>query len=539
MIGIDLGTTNTRVIAQRNALPQLVINESGGYETPTAIVVDQTDGLLVGGVVRSRFISHPAQTIVPFRQLLGRRLDAIDTSELHYDIAADDEGMPLVEVDGRRHQPVSLCAALLRRLAKDAVIRSDAAAQSVVLTMPPGADAQYRAALRQAVADAGLSLKVFIEDPIAAVLGCGMDDTPGSLIAVYDFGGHSFSISIVSMERTGPRIRASETLSSVGCVNIDRAMAQWLMSAYRKKRKIDLSETPLAYRRLLQETERVRVMLSRLYETPLVLPFAVDGEKKAHLATRVKRMQLERFTDAVLRQTLPPCQRVFAAAGIQTSDLSEVLVVGGPGRMPRLHEFVRTVFGRTIPITIAPLEAIAEGAWLSGAFLTGAVDPSKARPRKGVLLSEHPTRELNKLVERMRDGPDPTAVPSPKLKLPARATPPPEPVASQEDEAPYAFQLNGDEGDEEEDTYSSFSFIEITDEELAVENPLENERLGSDQPTDDGADHEPAPPASEPEEAPLAPSPTAPRSRGSQLILAVVVAAALIGLGLLGLLGSG
>ena len=533
MIGIDFGITHTRVVAQRNAHPHVVINESGDYETPSAIIVDEADGFLVGGVVKSRFLRNPAETIMPFRQLLGRRFDELDTAPLHYTVVPDDEGQPLVEVRGSRYRPVALCAALLSHLAKDAVIRSDAAAQSVVLTTPPGADARYRAALRHAVADAGLSLKVFIEDPIAAILGCGLDDTPGGLIAVYDFGGESFSISIVAMERTGPKIRSSESLLGLGSSSIDRAMARWLMGAFQKKRGIDLSESPQAYRRLLQESERVRVMLSRLYETPLILPFAADGAHKSHLATRVKRMQLERFTDSVLRKTLRPCQRVFAAAGIQISDLTEVLVVGGPARMPRLHEFMRTVFGRKIPITIAPVEAQAEGAWLSGAFMTGAVDPSKPRPRKGMQLAADPTRELNRLVDKLRDGPDPTAVPSPSLQAPSRPPPStPEPVDDVEPE-------------DTEEPYAGFSFIEMTDAELeAADTPIP-EPAPEPMPTPPAAapapEPMPAPPAAAPTTAPPAaaqPPSTAPpaamqppataSSRVPMLVGVVVVAVIIV-----------
>jgi molecular chaperone DnaK (HSP70) len=522
------------VVAQRNVQPHVVINESGDYQTPSAIVVDENDGFLVGGVVKSRFISCPEETITPFRQLLGRRFDEINTEPLHYAVTPDAEGMPLIEVRGSRYRPVALCAALLSRLARDAVIRSDAAAQSVVLTMPPGADTRYRAALRHAVADAGLSLKVFIEDPIAAILGCGMDDTPGGLIAVYDFGGESFSISIVAMERTGPKIRASERLPGVGCSSIDRAMARWLMGAFQKKRGIDLSETPQAYRRLIQESERVRVMLSSLYETPLLLPFAAGGAQKAHLATRVKRMQLERFTDSVLRQTLRPCQRVFAAAGIQISDLSEVLVVGGPARMPRLHEFMRTIFGRKIPITIAPIEALAEGAWLSGAFMTGAVDPSKPRPRKGVQLAADPTREISRMVGRLRDGPDPTAVPSPKLSAPTRLPPGELPAATDAPEDEFAPV------EDDEPAYGGFSFIEMTDEELKAEaTPVpEADPTTEDAPSTEESDEaeaapEPEPPATGPQPSAVAPAPAStpgapPASRTPLIVGAVVIAVVVV-----------
>ena len=500
VIGIDLGTTNTRVIAQRNGLPQIVINESGGYETPSSIVVDQTDGFLVGPVVRSRFISHPKDTIMPFRQLLGKRFDEIDLSNLHYKLVSDEEGQPLIEVRGRRYRPVALCAALLGRLAKDAVIRSDSAAQSVVLTMPPGADVRYRTALRQAVADAGLSLKVFIEDPVAAVLGCGLDDKPGKLIAVYDFGGESFSFSVVSIEKAGVKVRASERLQGIGSASIDRSLSRWMMRAFHKRRGINLADNPQAFRRLVQESERVRIMLSSLYETPLVLPFAADGEKKAHLATRVKRVQLERFTDSILRQTLGPCQRVFASAGIQVNDLSEVLVVGAPGRMPRLHEFVRNIFGRKVPITIAPPEAGAEGAYLSGAFMTGAINPTEPRPRKGIQLAADPARAINEMVERLRSGPDPTEAPSPKLRPPPR----PEPKASPKAEVPsgFAFQAENNNGGD----FSAFSFIEMTDEQIEAES-----QLPADEPTDAApavTDEQPAVAESEP--APPEPAPPEP-----------------------------
>ena len=539
VIGIDLGTTNTRVVAQRNSLPHVVINETGGFETPSAIVVDQTDGFLVGGVIKSRFISHPAETITPFRQLLGRRFDELRTDNLHYTVVSDDEGLPLIEVGDRRYRPVALCAALLSRLAKDAVIRSDSAARSVVLTIPPGSDTRYRTALRHAVADAGLSLKVFIENPIAAVLGCGLDDASGSLIAVYDFGGESFSISIVSLDRTGPKIRATETLPGVGSACIDRSLARWLMAAFHKKRGIDLAQNPQAYRRLVLEAERIRIMLSSLYETPLLLPYAINGNKKAHLATRIKRVQLERFTDSVLRQTLLPCQRVFAAARIKISDLSEVLVVGAPARMPRLHEFMRTIFGRKIQITIAPPEAQAEGAWLSGAFMTGAIDPTKPRPRKGFCLTADPTREINRMVGRLREGPDPTAVPSPGIKSPTRAEP------ASADAAPstgdFAFQLEGDENG-----YAEFSIIEITEDELKAEtnaavtasSPTTTEETPAAAAPTTADPPEPitTPDEQTPDEEPLfatAPASRPAASRSSQTMLWLAAVVLVVGLGLL------
>ena len=376
IIGIDLGTTNSVVAVMEGGEPKVITNEEGGRTTPSVVAFNDKGDTLVGQIARRQAVVNPTRTLFSVKRLIGHRFEEIegDAKRLPYAVLRASNGDAHIEVDGKRYSPPEVSAKVLSKLKRAAENYLGEPVTEAVITVPAYFNDSQRQATRDAGRIAGLDVKRIINEPTAAALAYGLDKKTAEIVAVYDFGGGTFDVSILEVGDGLVEVKSTAGDSHLGGDDVDHTVVDWLMAEFKKDQGVDLSRDKMALQRLHEAAEKAKIELSAASETEINLPFiTADQTGPKHLVVKLTRAKLEALADDVLQRTMEPCRRALKDAGLKTSDIHEVILVGGSTRIPKVQQMVKEFFGREPNRTVNPDEVVALGAAVQGGVLAGDV----------------------------------------------------------------------------------------------------------------------------------------------------------------------
>jgi molecular chaperone DnaK len=383
MIGIDLGTTNSCVAVLENGKPRVIENSEGARTTPSIIAFTKDDEVLVGQSAKRQAITNPENTLFAIKRLIGRRFkDNVvqkDIKMVPYKIIEAENGDAWVECHGKKMAAPEISSRILMKLKKDAEAFLGETVTEAVITVPAYFNDSQRQATKDAGRVAGLDVKRIINEPTAAALAFGMDQTPGdSTIAVYDLGGGTFDISIIEIaEVEGEHqfeVLATNGDTFLGGEDFDLRIIDYLASEFKKDNGIDLHNDPLALQRLKEAAEKAKIELSSTEQTDVNLPYVTaDASGPKHLNVKLTRAKLESLVEDLIQRTKGPCETALKDAGLSASEISDVIIVGGQTRMPKVQQIVQSIFGKEPRKDVNPDEAVALGAAIQAGVLGGDV----------------------------------------------------------------------------------------------------------------------------------------------------------------------
>ncbi|HBA66846.1 MAG: molecular chaperone DnaK [Gammaproteobacteria bacterium HGW-Gammaproteobacteria-10] len=383
IIGIDLGTTNSCVAVLENGTARVIENSEGARTTPSVIAFTKDDEVLVGQSAKRQAVTNPENTLFAIKRLIGRRFkdDVVqkDIKMVPYKIVPADNGDAWVECHGKRMAAPEVSARVLMKLKKDAEAYLGEEVKEAVITVPAYFNDSQRQATKDAGRIAGLDVKRIINEPTAAALAFGMDKPKGDMkIAVYDLGGGTFDISIIEIAEIEGE-HQFEVLSTngdtfLGGEDFDLRIIDFLADEFKRDNGIDLHNDPLALQRLKEAAEKAKIELSSSQQTDINLPYVTaDATGPKHLNVKLTRAKLESLVDDLIDKTKGPCLMALKDAGLSASDIDDVILVGGQTRMPRVQEFVKSIFGKEPRKDVNPDEAVALGAAIQAGVLGGDV----------------------------------------------------------------------------------------------------------------------------------------------------------------------
>jgi molecular chaperone DnaK len=377
IIGIDLGTTNSVVAVMEGGEPKVIANEEGARTTPSVVAFTDSDEVLVGQIARRQAVVNPERTLFSVKRLIGHRFEELvdEVGRLPYSVVKAANGDAALEIDGKKYSPPEISAKVLAKLKASAEKYLGETVTEAVITVPAYFNDSQRQATRDAGKIAGLDVKRIINEPTAAALAYGLDKKEGEIVAVFDFGGGTFDVSILEVGDGLVEVKSTAGDSHLGGDDIDHCIVDWLISEFEKDQGIDLKADKMALQRLHEASEKAKVELSNTSETDISLPFiTADNTGPKHLQMKLSRAKLESLADVVLQRTMGPCKRALKDAGIATSEIDEVLLVGGSTRIPRVQQLVEEFFGKSSNHTVNPDEVVSLGAAVQGGVLSGEVN---------------------------------------------------------------------------------------------------------------------------------------------------------------------
>ncbi len=380
VIGIDLGTTNSCVAVMEGDSVRVIENAEGTRTTPS-IVAYKDEEILVGQSAKRQAITNPTNTLFAIKRLIGRRFDdkvvQKDIGMVPYKIAKADNGDAWVEINGKKLAPPQVSAEILKKMKKTAEDYLGEAVTEAVITVPAYFNDSQRQATKDAGKIAGLDVKRIINEPTAAALAYGMDKKKGdSVVAVYDLGGGTFDVSIIEIaDVEGEQqfeVLATNGDTFLGGEDFDLALIDYLVSEFKKDQDVNLKGDSLAMQRLKEAAEKAKIELSSAQSTEVNLPYiTADSSGPKHLVVTISRSKLESLTEELVQRTMEPCRIALADAGLKASDVNDVILVGGQTRMPLVQQKVQEFFGQEPRKDVNPDEAVAVGAAIQGAVLSG------------------------------------------------------------------------------------------------------------------------------------------------------------------------
>ncbi len=376
IIGIDLGTTNSVVAVMEGGQPTVIANEEGGRTTPSVVAFTDEGERLVGAVAKRQSVTNPERTIYSIKRFMGRRISEIpeEIRLVPYKVVEGKDGTAAVEVDGKHYSPPEISAMILQKLKKSAEDYLGGPVAGAVITVPAYFNDAQRQATKDAGKIAGLEVKRIINEPTAAALAYGLDKKHDEKIAVYDFGGGTFDISILEVGENVVEVKATNGDTHLGGDNLDQRVIEYLVSEFKRDQGIDLTKDPMAMQRLREAAEKAKVELSSSQSTDINLPYVTaDQSGPKHLNMKLSRAKFEQLIDDLVERTLEPCRKALADAGLSASDIDEVVLVGGSTRVPLVQRKVTELFGKEPNKTVNPDEVVAIGAAVQGGVLAGDV----------------------------------------------------------------------------------------------------------------------------------------------------------------------
>ncbi|MGE4609774.1 MAG: molecular chaperone DnaK [Myxococcota bacterium] len=376
VIGIDLGTTNSAVAVMEGGQPTLITNDEGGRTTPSVVAFGDDGERLVGAIARRQSVTNPTGTIYSIKRFIGRRLDEIpeEISLVPFEIAGGKDGSAGVTVGDTTYSPPEISAMVLQKLKAAAEAHIGAEVSAAVITVPAYFNDAQRQGTKDAGAIAGLDVKRIINEPTAAALAYGLDKEQDQKIAVYDFGGGTFDISILEVGDNVVEVKATSGDTHLGGDNIDQRVIDYLIAEFKKDQGLDLSKDPMALQRLREGAEKAKVELSTAQSTDINLPYiTADKTGPKHLTMKLTRAKFEQLIEDLIERTLGPCRQAIADSGFATNEIHEVVLVGGSTRIPLVQQKVKELFGREPNKTVNPDEVVALGAAIQGGVLAGDV----------------------------------------------------------------------------------------------------------------------------------------------------------------------
>jgi len=383
IIGIDLGTTNSCVAVMEGDKVRVIENAEGLSTTPSIVAYTDNDEILVGQSAKRQAVTNPAQTVFAAKRLIGRRFDDAvvqkDIKMVPYKIVKADNGDAWIQVKGQDKAPPQISAEVLRKMKKTAEDYLGEEVTEAVITVPAYFNDSQRQATKDAGRIAGLEVKRIINEPTAAALAYGMDKKRGdSVIAVYDLGGGTFDISIIEIAEVDGEhqfeVLATNGDTFLGGEDFDLALIEYLAAEFKKDSGIDLHSDPLALQRLKEAAEKAKIELSFAQQTDVNLPYiTADASGPKHLNIKLTRAKLESLVEKLVQRTIEPCKIALKDAGLNISQINDVILVGGQTRMPLVQKTVQDLFGKEPRKDVNPDEAVAVGAAIQAAVLSGEV----------------------------------------------------------------------------------------------------------------------------------------------------------------------
>ena len=376
IIGIDLGTTNSVVAVMEGGEPTVITNPEGGRVTPSVVAVTKNGERLVGQVAKRQAVTNPENTIYSIKRFMGRKFEEVseEMSMVSYKVFKAENGDAWVELNGKQQAPPEISANILQKLKSAAEEYLGETITEAVITVPAYFNDSQRQATKDAGKIAGLEVKRLVNEPTAAALAYGLDTKKDETIAVFDFGGGTFDISILEVGEGVVEVKATNGDGHLGGDNIDRRLIDWIVEEFKKDQGIDLSQDTMALQRLREAAEKAKMELSSAQETDINLPFVTaDASGPKHLSLSLTRSKFEQLVDELLRRTLEPCRKALKDAGLEASQIDEAVLVGGSTRIPKVQELVREFFGKEPHKGVNPDEVVAIGAAIQAGVLGGEV----------------------------------------------------------------------------------------------------------------------------------------------------------------------
>jgi len=376
IIGIDLGTTNSVVAVMEGGQPAVIPNQEGGRTTPSVVGFTKNGERLVGNVAKRQAVTNPENTVYSIKRFMGRRFNEVseEMKLVPYKSVSGDNGDARVEIQGKKYSPPEVSAMILTNLKEAAEAYLGEKVTKAVITVPAYFNDAQRQATKDAGQIAGLEVMRIINEPTAAALAYGLDKKKDETIAVYDFGGGTFDISILEVGDGVVEVKSTNGDTHLGGDNIDQRIIDWLIQEFKKDIGVDVSKDQMALQRLKEAAEKAKIELSTLLETEINLPFlTADASGPKHLNIKLTRARFEQMVDDILQRSVGPCKQALQDAGITPKDIDEVVLVGGSTLIPKVQQIVRDLFGKDPNKSVNPDEVVAIGAAVQGGVLGGEV----------------------------------------------------------------------------------------------------------------------------------------------------------------------
>ena len=376
MIGIDLGTTNSVVSVMEGGQPVVIPNEEGGRTTPSVVAFTDDGERVVGAAAKRQAVTNPTRTVYSVKRFVGRRVDEVaeEIRLVPYAVQPGKDQMASVGIDGKQFTPQEISAMILQKLKASAEAYLGQTVSEAVITVPAYFNDAQRQATKDAGEIAGLKVRRIINEPTAAALAYGLDKQKDEKIAVYDFGGGTFDISILEVGENVVEVKSTNGDTHLGGDNLDQRVIEYLVAEFKKDQAIDLSKDPMAMQRLREAAEKAKIELSGSQQTDINLPFiTADQSGPKHLNLKLTRAKLEQLIGDLVERTLEPCRIAMQDAGLKASEIDEVVLVGGSTRVPLVQQKVKDFFGKEPHKGVNPDEVVAIGAAIQGGVLSGEV----------------------------------------------------------------------------------------------------------------------------------------------------------------------
>ena len=377
IIGIDLGTTNSCVAVMEGNEPVVIANSEGRRTTPSIVAFTENGERKVGDPAKRQAITNPTNTVFSIKRFMGENYQQVEKEikRVPYHVDHGENDTPRVNINGKLYSPQEISAMILQKMRKTAEDYLGMEIKEAVITVPAYFSDSQRQATKEAGEIAGLDVKRIINEPTAAALAYGLDKKNKDMkVAVFDLGGGTFDISILELGEGVFEVKSTNGNTHLGGDDFDHLIIDWLADEFLKDERVDLRKDPMALQRLKEAAEKAKIELSSSTETEINLPYImpVDGIPK-HLVKKLSRAKFEQLIDPLMRSTIPPCEQAMKDAGLKTSDIDEVILVGGSTRIPAVQKLVRDFFGKEPSKGVNPDEVVAVGAAIQGGVLTGEV----------------------------------------------------------------------------------------------------------------------------------------------------------------------
>ena len=374
IIGIDLGTTNSVVAVMEGGEPTVITNSEGGRTTPSVVAFAKDGNRLVGQVAKRQAVTNPENTIYSIKRFMGRRYNEVggEISQVPYKVESANNGDVRVNASGKQWSPPEISALVLQKLKQAAEDYLGQKVDKAVITVPAYFNDAQRQATKDAGKVAGLEVMRIVNEPTAAALAYGLDKKKEETIAVFDFGGGTFDISILEVGEGVVEVKSTNGDTHLGGDDVDQALMKWITEEFKKDQGIDLSGDKMALQRLKEAAEKAKIELSSTMETEINLPFiTADASGPKHLVMKMTRAKFEGLVESLLKRLMPPVEQALKDAGLDAKKIDEVVLVGGSTRIPKVQEMVKNFFGKDPNKSVNPDEVVAIGAAIQASVLAG------------------------------------------------------------------------------------------------------------------------------------------------------------------------
>jgi molecular chaperone DnaK len=374
IIGIDLGTTNSVVAVMEGGEPVVITNSEGGRTTPSVVAFTKDGNRLVGQVAKRQAVTNPENTLYSIKRFMGRKFDEVqdEIKQVPYKVEKASNGDVRVSADGKQYSPPEIAAMVLQKLKQSAEDYLGSKVEKAVITVPAYFNDAQRQATKDAGKVAGLDVLRIVNEPTAAALAYGLDKKKDETIAVFDFGGGTFDISILEVGEGVVEVKSTNGDTHLGGDDVDEELVSWIIDEFKKDQGIDLHNDKMALQRLKEAAEKAKVELSSAMETEINLPFiTADASGPKHLVMKLTRSKFEALIEGVLKKLMPPVEQAIKDAGLTPKDIEEIVLVGGSTRIPKVQEMVKEFFGKEPNKSVNPDEVVALGAAVQAGVLGG------------------------------------------------------------------------------------------------------------------------------------------------------------------------